>query len=60
MNHRMKPVLKQTQRQNGIKQEKEKEKLEAAEMAQCLRALSALTEALGSIPRTYMVAHNHL
>jgi hypothetical protein len=29
-------------------------------MAQWLRALSALSEVLNSIPRNHMVAHNHL
>jgi hypothetical protein len=32
----------------------------AGEMAQWLRALSALPEVLSSIPSNYMVAHNHL
>jgi hypothetical protein len=32
----------------------------AGEMAQWLRALTALPEVLSSIPNNYMVAHNHL
>jgi hypothetical protein len=32
----------------------------AGEMAQWLRALTALPEVLSSIPSNYMVAHNHL
>jgi hypothetical protein len=32
----------------------------AGEMAQRLRALTALPEVLSSIPSNYMVAHNHL
>ena len=32
----------------------------AGEMAQKLRALSALSEVLSSVPSNYMVAHNHL
>jgi len=32
----------------------------AGEMAQCLRALTALPEVLSSIPSNHMVAHNHL
>ena len=32
----------------------------AGEMAQKLRALAALPEALSSIPSNHMVAHNHL
>jgi hypothetical protein len=32
----------------------------AGEMAQRLRALNALTEALSTIPSNHMVAHNHL
>jgi len=32
----------------------------AAEMAQWLRALTALPEVLSSIPSNHMVAHNHL
>jgi hypothetical protein len=32
----------------------------AGEMAQWLRALTALPEVLGSIPSNHMVAHNHL
>jgi hypothetical protein len=32
----------------------------AGEMAQWLRALSALPEVLSSIPSNHMVAHNHL
>jgi len=34
--------------------------LEAGEMAQQLRALTALPEVLSSIPSNHMVAHNHL
>jgi hypothetical protein len=33
---------------------------EAREMAQGLRALTVLPEALSSIPSNHMVAHNHL
>jgi hypothetical protein len=33
---------------------------EAGEMAQRLRALTALPEVLSSIPSNHMVAHNHL
>jgi hypothetical protein len=32
----------------------------AGEMAQLLRALTALPEVLSSIPSNHMVAHNHL
>jgi hypothetical protein len=32
----------------------------AGELTQWLRALTALSEILGSIPRNHMVAHNHL
>jgi hypothetical protein len=32
----------------------------AGEMAQGLRALTALPEVLSSVPRNHMVAHNHL
>jgi hypothetical protein len=32
----------------------------AGEMAQQLRALTALAEVLSSIPSNHMVAHNHL
>ena len=32
----------------------------AGEMAQQVRALTALTEVLNSIPTNHMVAHNHL
>jgi hypothetical protein len=34
--------------------------LGAGEMAQWLRALTALPEVLSSIPSNHMVAHNHL
>jgi hypothetical protein len=34
--------------------------LRAREMAQWLRALTALPEILSSIPSNHMVAHNHL
>jgi hypothetical protein len=34
--------------------------LGAGEMAQRLRALTALPEVLGSIPSNHMMAHNHL
>jgi hypothetical protein len=40
---------------NGINQD-----MFAGEMAQQLRALTALPEVLSSIPRNHMVAHNHL
>jgi hypothetical protein len=33
---------------------------EAGEMAQWLRAPTALPEVLSSVPRNHMVAHNHL
>jgi hypothetical protein len=35
-------------------------KQRAGELAQGLRALSALSEVLSSIPSNHMVAHNHL
>jgi hypothetical protein len=35
-------------------------KLGVGEMAQWLRALTALPEVLSSIPNSHMVAHNHL
>jgi hypothetical protein len=38
----------------------ERHKLRAGEMAQWLRALTALAEVLSSIPSNHMVAHNHL
>jgi hypothetical protein len=34
--------------------------MRAGEMAQWLRALTALPEVLSSIPSNHMVAHNHL
>jgi hypothetical protein len=37
-----------------------KKLLGAGEMAQWLRALTALPEVLSSIPSNHMVAHNHL
>jgi len=37
-----------------------KHNCQAREMAQQLRALTALPEVLSSIPRNHMVAHNHL
>ena len=37
-----------------------KEKLQAGEMAQWLRALAALPEVLSSISSNHMVAYNHL
>jgi hypothetical protein len=37
-----------------------KKRNRAGEMAEWLRALSALPEFLSSIPRSHMVAHNHL
>jgi hypothetical protein len=37
-----------------------REKDWAGEMAQWLRALTALPEVLSSIPSNHMVAHNHL
>jgi hypothetical protein len=36
------------------------DRIGAREMAQWLRALTALPEVLGSIPSTHMEAHNHL
>jgi len=36
-----------------------KEELQAGEMAQWLRALTALPEVLSSNPSNHMVAHNH-
>jgi hypothetical protein len=39
---------------------KQTKQLGAGEMAQRLRALTALPEVLSSIPRNHMVAHNHL
>jgi hypothetical protein len=41
-------------------QERENLVLGAGEMAQWLRALTALTEVLRSIPSNHLVAHNHL
>jgi hypothetical protein len=38
----------------------EKEVFGAGEMAQQLRALTALPEVLNSIPSNHMVVHNHL
>ena len=40
--------------------ENKKEKQRAGEMAQWLRALTALPEVLSSIPSNHMVAHNRL
>jgi hypothetical protein len=37
-----------------------KDSMLAGEMAQRLRALTALPEVLGSIPSNHMVAHNHV
>jgi len=37
-----------------------KEDAGAGEMAQWLRALTALPEVLSSVPSNHMVAHNHL
>jgi hypothetical protein len=37
-----------------------KKKARAGEIAQQLRALTALPEVLSSIPSNHMVAHNHL
>jgi hypothetical protein len=37
-----------------------KKNVGAGEMAQRLRALTALSEVLSSIPSNHMVAHNHL
>jgi hypothetical protein len=48
-----KQTNKQTNRQNGTKQG-------AGEMAQWLRALTALPEVLSSILSNHTVAHNHL
>jgi hypothetical protein len=45
-------------KQNKTKQNKTKQR--AIEMAQQLRALTALPEVLSSIPSNHMVAHNHL
>ena len=42
------------------KERKEITLLGAGEMAQWLRALTALPEVLSSIPSNHMVAHNHL
>jgi hypothetical protein len=59
--------LKNKTKQNKTKQNKTKQKEKkkeipswAGEMAQWLRALTALPEVLSSIPRNHMVAHNHL
>jgi hypothetical protein len=46
--------------QARTKSVKYKSKQGAGEMAQWLRALTALPKDLGSIPRTHMVAHSHL
>jgi hypothetical protein len=43
-----------------IKKKEKKRKARAGEMAQWLRALTALPETLSSIPSNHMVAHNHL
>jgi hypothetical protein len=37
-----------------------RDEIGAGDMAQQLRALTALPEVLSSIPRNHMVAHNHL
>ena len=44
--------------ENKTKQQKNRSR--AGEMAQRLRALTALPEVLSSIPSNHMVAHNHL
>jgi hypothetical protein len=53
------------QKQNNIKNNnkkktKQKNKKRAGEMAQLLRALTAVPEVLSSIPSNHMLAHNHL
>jgi hypothetical protein len=58
------PVLK-NQKEKKKKKRKEKERNKqtmevSGEMAQWLRALTALPEVLSSIPSNHMVAHNHL
>ena len=48
-------------KQQGKKEKKKKNlNVEAGEMAQWLRALSALPEVLISIPSNHMVAHTHM
>jgi hypothetical protein len=42
------------------KKKRKKEKKGAGEMAQPLRALTALPEVLSSLPSNHVVAHNHL
>jgi hypothetical protein len=55
-------VSRATQRKPCLKRKKQKQKNkpEAREMAQRLRALTSLPEVLSSIPSNHMVAHNHL
>ena len=48
------------EKENKNKGAKQTTHLGAREMAQQLGALAALSEVLGSIPSTHMVAHNHL
>jgi hypothetical protein len=45
------PIFKQTNKQTHHR---------AGEMAQLLRALTALPKVLSSIPSNHMVAHNHM
>jgi hypothetical protein len=59
------PVSKTKKQKKGNpvskkQKEKNKKKARAGEMAQWLRALSALPEVLSSNPSNHMVAHNHL
>jgi hypothetical protein len=53
------PALKNQKKERKKKKEK-KRSPEAGEMAQWLRALTALPEVLSSNPSNHMVAHNHL
>jgi len=54
------PYLNKTKEKCFNKNVNRKEKKGAGEMAQWLRALTALPEVLSSIPSNHMVAHNHL
>jgi hypothetical protein len=59
--HRVCLKKKKKKKTNPTKQKYIKKSIgEAGEMAQRLRALTALPEVLSSIPSNHMVAHNHL
>jgi len=47
-------------KRNPVSQKQTKEKERAGEMAQWLRAPTALPKVLSSNPSNHMVAHNHL